>query len=156
MIIPKGKHKPFYLPEIIAQPRILRYAVTFTPSCAYVLPKEDQVDINKLFGVGYFPSHRKNSVRFGWRYSAGNYIDIFAYWYKDGERFWKMLGMLPIGMEHTFVLTPGQSTHTLQVLGKGMACTVPLFHKGLGYLLRPYFGGNQKAPHDIEIKMIEL
>jgi hypothetical protein len=24
---------------------------------------------------------------------------------------------------------------------------------GWGYLLHPYFGGNYKAPHDIEIKM---
>jgi hypothetical protein len=28
--------------------------------------------------------------------------------------------------------------------------------RDIGYLLRPYFGGNQKAPHDICIRMKRL
>lgn len=67
-----------------------------------------------------------------------------------------MMGQVPIGQEHIFVLTPGLSNHTLQVYGRGMACTVPVYSQGVAYLLRPYFGGNKKAPHDIEIKMKEL
>ena len=155
MIIKANTHAPLRLPEIIGQSRILRYAVEFTPSCRYKIGG-DQSDINKLFGIGYFPYHRLNSVRFGWRYTSNDHIDIFAYWYKDGERSWKMMGQVPIGREHIFVLTPGLTNHTLQVYGRGMACTVPVYRQGWGYLLRPYFGGNQKAPHDIEIKIKEL
>lgn len=155
MIIKAGTHAPLRLPEIIGQSMILRYAVEFTPSCRYKIGG-DQSDINKLFGIGYFPYHRLNSVRFGWRYTSNDHVDIFAYWYKDGERSWKMMGQVPIGREHIFVLTPGLTFHTLQVYGRGMAANVPVYRQGWGYLLRPYFGGNQKAPHDIEIKMKEL
>jgi hypothetical protein len=155
MTIKKGTHAPLRLPHLILEPKVLKYEVTFMPSCVYYIG-DDQSDINKLFGIGYFPFHRWDSVRFGWRYGAGNYVAIFSYCYIGKERIYKMIGMVEIGKAHTFVLTPGQSSHTLHVLGKGIYQTVPLQRQGTGYLLRPYFGGNQAAPHDIEIKMTAL
>jgi hypothetical protein len=155
MTIKKGTHAPLRLPHLILKPKVLKYEVTFTPSCVYYI-RQDQSDINKLFGIGYFPNHSQNSVRFGWRYGVGNWVDIFAYSYINNERIYNLIGMVEIGKAHTFMITPGQSSHTLQVLGKGIYHTVPLYRQGAGYLLRPYFGGNQTAPHDIEINMREL
>lgn len=150
MIIRKGTHAPLRLPEIIWKPGRLSFNVMFTSSCAYYIG-ENQSDINKLFGIGYLPHHLYNSVRFGWRYASGNYVDIFAYFYIEGKREWQLIGMVEINVANTFVITAGQSSHSFQVLGKGINCRVPLKSKGIGYLLGPYFGGNEVAPHDIEI-----
>jgi len=46
-----------------------RWAVTFTESCRYDLKTADQLDVNKLCGIGYLPGHHKESARFGWRYN---------------------------------------------------------------------------------------
>jgi hypothetical protein len=155
MTIKKGTHAPLRLPHLILKPKVLKYEVTFTPSCVYYIG-DDQSGINKLLGIGYLPYHRWNSVRFGWSYKAGNWVDIFSYCYINKERIYNLIGMVEIGKANTFMITPGQSSHTLQVLGKGIYHTVPLYRQGSGYLLRPYFGGNQTAPHDIEIKMTAL
>ena len=152
MIIRKNTHAPIRLPVLIMKPKKLSFSVEFTASCKYSIGVE-QLDINKLFGVGYFPSHHTNSVRFGWRYISGDEIEILAYWYHNRVRQWDVIGCVDIGKEYEFSLIPGKSNHVLSVRSDGPPANkivnVPSF--GPGYLLRPYFGGNMKAPHDIEI-----
>jgi hypothetical protein len=155
MIIKAGTHAPMRWPKLIYGMSPLRYEITFTPSCAYYIGA-DQSDINKLFGIGYWPHHRHNSVRFGWRYSSSNYIDIFAYFYKDGERFWQMIGRVGMNIPYTFIMMPSGHNHTMQILGRGIHAVVPVKPSKFAYLLGSYFGGNRVAPHDIEIKMTRL
>ncbi len=136
--------------------QVIRYDVMFTDSCMYDIGKEDQGDINKLFGIAYWPHHHQNSVRFGWNYLKGDEINIHAYWYRDGLRYSKYIGTVKIGMRHTFVLMPSVKSHNLQVIGRGIAYTVPVPGSRYGYHLGPYFGGNKTAPHDITIMMEKL
>ena len=70
LTIKKGRHRPF-LPTfgLWKRKRSFERLVTFHRSCAYMLPDGDQLDVNKLFGVGYFPHHHKDSARFGWNYN---------------------------------------------------------------------------------------
>ncbi len=136
--------------------QVIRYDVMFTDSCMYDIGKEDQGDINKLFGIAYWPHHHQNSVRFGWNYLKGDDINIHAYWYRDGLRYSKYIGTVKIGMRHTFVLMPSVKSHNLQVIGRGIAYTLPVPGSRYGYHLGPYFGGNKTAPHDITIMMEKL
>lgn len=156
MTIPAGKHSHFRLPSLIWSMHVMRYDVLFTDSCMYTIDKQDQGDINKLFGIGYWPHHHQNSVRFGWNYLKADDINIYAYWYRDCLRYSKLIGTVKIGMRHTFVIMPSEKWHNLQVQGRGIACTVPVPGSRYGYHLGPYFGGNQVAPHDITIMMDKL
>lgn len=133
--------------------QVLRYDVQFTESCKYKIDKEDQDDINKLFGIGFYPYHRHNSVRFGWNYVAGEFMRIWAYWYLDGQRFMRYMGDVPIGKTYTYIITPRANSHNLHVMGRGLSMTVPVPCNRFSYLLGPYFGGNRFAPKDMEILM---
>jgi hypothetical protein len=95
-------------------------------------------------------------VRFGWNYLKGDDIRIHAYWYQEGERHSIHLGNVKIGMRHTYVIMPSEKSHNLQVIGRGIAYTVPVPGSRYGYHLGPYFGGNQVAPHDVTIMLDKL
>ena len=156
MTIKAGQHAPCRWPALQWQMQVIRYDVMFTDSCRYDIGKEDQGDINKLFGIAYWPHHHQNSVRFGWNYLKGDDINLYAYWYSKGQRAYKYLGYVKIGMRHTFVILPSANYHNLAVQGRGIAYTVPVPGQRFGYALGPYFGGNKLAPHDIHILMDKL
>lgn len=183
MVIRKGTHSRFRIPRIIEEPFEISYKVRFRDSCKYTLPSEDQLDINKLFGIGYFswkvfymkkfgfiklpwvrPFHHVNSVRFGWRYNPSNEksIEILAYWYDDGVRMSHSMGFVNIGVEYLYSLSSNENGgHHMSVsAGVGqvyfhlMEYMVSLDQSlDIGYSLGLYFGGNQTAPHNMEIIM---
>lgn len=166
MVIRKGTHKPFRLPKLLVDCNSLSYSVRFTETCKYTLPPEDQLDTNKLFGIGYFPSHHVNSVRFGWRYNPENpeKMEIMAYWYDDRDRFMTSMGFVDIGKGYKYEMwldrQADQTIHYMKVsngFSPNLYAQVTLNGKcDVGYLLGVYFGGNQKAPHDMVIVMEKL
>ena len=164
MLIKKGTHSPFRIPKLLVDCNILSYKVRFTDSCKYTLPPEDQLDVNKLFGIGYFPYHHKNSVRFGWRYNPEqpDKMEIMGYWYDNGERMMVSMGFVDFNREYTYemwmVRGGGNTLHHLKVDMRYKNLHLEVLLEGecdMGYLLRPYFGGNRKAPHDMVIVMNE-
>jgi hypothetical protein len=157
MVIKKGTHAPFRLPKLLIAKNILAYNVTFTESCRYDIGDEDQGDINKLFGFGYFPHHHKNSVRFGWNYNLKHEdVSIFAYWYKNGKRMSQYITSVNIGVSNIYTISADESCHILSILDSNATVFVDVPSKDISYLLRPYFGGNQTAPHDMRIVIDEL
>lgn len=152
MKIKKGTHAPLRLPKILLNTRCLSYEVEFTDSCRYDIGSEDQGDINKLFGVGYFPSHHYNSVRIGWNYDIPtDKIKLWAYWYEKGQRKWAYLKSVDVNTTHCFSIRMENNEHVID-LGD-VVYTIGVKPKFIGYLLAPYFGGNQVAPHDIIIHL---
>lgn len=160
MIIKKDTHSPIRFPKFIFGKTNLGYKIKFTESCRYNIGTEDQLDINKLYGIGYFPNHHINSVRFGWRYVADyDAIQIMAYWYVNKERKWDHICFITLEKEYTYLLTISD-VHKLEVYDEssivGNYEIKDVKQKNCGYLLGAYFGGNQKAPHDIKIEMEKL
>lgn len=156
--IKKNTHAPFRVPSFLLEQQRIAARVTFTDSCRYNIGIQDQADVNKLFGIGYFPSHHKNSVRFGWRYVIElDAIEIMAYWYVKGERKFNHICFVSIDKEHLYIINALTLGHILDVYDNtkivGNFVIGDVSARNIGYLLRPYFGGNQKAPHDIEIKI---
>jgi len=153
MIIRKGQHSGISFPTfLLKRNHNVGYIVQFTPSCEYDIG-DDQMDINKLFGVGYFPHHHKDSVRFGWRWIGGiGLVELMAYWYKDGKRDSRHICYVGVGTKIKCELKIEENHAAFIVDGVGYAI-IPFEKKRICYLLHPYFGGNKVAPHDIEIKM---
>lgn len=162
--IRKGQHYPGLLPFSIPLPVWMKKDSTktrkakfmFTDSCLYDLQDEDQWDVNKLFGFSIGQHHRGSSFRFGWRpILEGNLIEIVAYEYHDGFRYKTMpICKVALNQWHEFTLTyKNDMCRTIYKVNDVMFTNQVFLAKdhGLGYTLGVYFGGNEKAPHDITI-----
>jgi hypothetical protein len=163
--IPLGKHyaRPWRF-AIWWNRQQFGWKVIFTDSCRYDLQNDDQLDTNKLCGVGYFPGfHHKDSARFGWRYNtATGLIELLAYCYVSKERIIKPIATCEIGKVYELELHTGDNLYSLSVWdpeGERFAGYVSVKYshmKKLQYGLWPYFGGNQEAPREIKIQLDKL
>lgn len=138
----------------------LSFIARFDQTARYDLGNNNQYDINKLMGFSDCNSlHHENSIRFGWRYSIEkDNIEIFAYAYSNSVMNYHYMGDVAINqnvqyriqiIDDYFVLSFNESEFV--EIKRTSDCD-----KGLYYLLFPYFGGNEKAPHDISIFIEEL
>jgi len=134
-----------------------RFDITFDKSAAYTTRNpQNQGDINKLFGFSDCGSqHQVNSARFGWRWYKNN-LEIHAYTYQNKVRSAVYIGNVVIGKASRFELRVDKASYVFILDGKRVI--LPRACSGIpaGYLLYPYFGGDEPAPHDIHIKFRRL
>lgn len=131
----------------------------FTGSCLYTLPEPDNLDWNKLFGAGFGWNHHENSVRFAWRAGgiAGgngkNMVEVGAYSYLKGERFYpEAILQMEVGKPFTAEIIVENGIAEFWIDGAYLLEALPIGDAPKwGFLLGPYFGGNNPAPTDIEI-----
>ncbi len=154
--ISKGDH--YSTRKVMAlQTNGMSFNAKFDESAIYTtLTEENQYDINKLMGFSDCNSmHHDNSARFGWRW-ADDQLEIFAYVYQNGQRITESLGTTEIGetrhyqlliQDDHYVFSFGETTKKIK---RGRTCNT-----GIYYMLFPYFGGDEPAPHDINI-MIKM
>jgi len=131
----------------------LRFAVKFDSSAIYTsATKENQYDINKLYGFSdNGADHHQFSARFGWAWHDGA-LQLYGYVYNDGKRESRRLGAVPIGAEVmcTLAVTPAHYVFSYGDVTQKLPRTSTTPH-AQGYLLFPYFGGDEVAPHSINI-----
>lgn len=131
----------------------LKFSVKFDSSAVYQCASPiNQYDINKLYGFSdNNANHHQFSARFGWRWSD-NALRLFAYVYNNGVVISKELGSVIIGKEvncrikisgDVYIFSMDEIMESLP-----RSSTTPL---AKGYLLYPYFGGDEPAPHNINI-----
>lgn len=150
--IKEGKHYSTYRTELL-QNYLLSFEAKFDSSVIYqTKTEENQFDINKLFGFSDCNSHhQEHSARFGWRRVTDS-VEIFAYSYVNEERISKLLGKTaPFTVDqYQLVLTDDAYIYHFNErkvsIPRTQSCDL-----GVYYLLFPYFGGNETAPHDIDI-----
>lgn len=159
--IPSGKHRarPFRF-GIWWNKIIYTWHVQFTESCRYDLGNNDQLDTNKLCGIGFLPGHHKESARFGWRYdTASGLIEVLAYCYIKGQRVIEHIAFCEIGKNYRlelFSLVRSYHLTCCDLETHKPIYVVDINHghkKKLSYRLGVFFGGNQKAPHEIKIEL---
>jgi hypothetical protein len=137
--------------------------VKFSTSCAYNLGGTDQYDINKLYGVGYFPGHHTNSARYGWRYDdyTGR-IELYAYCYINGKRLARGLCRMRLNKWYRLFIYISSTHYYFSVVDNANQETIAetRIEKGhnnkISYSLGAYFGGNRKAPHTMKIRMQKI
>ena len=162
--IKKGNHRAWPLRfGLWFGKTIIRRSVTFYPSCKYDLKTDDQHDTHKLFGIGYFPHHQKNSARFGWRYNnLTNKIIISAYCYVDGERVIKDIVGLNINERYIFTLEVNPHFYEFGVKPIDIMHSVIVefvdkkINHWISYPLSVFFGGNRTAPNDMMIEINKI
>ena len=161
-IIKKGKHRarPLSL-GIFYNKKVMERDVVFDLSCKYELHGKDNEDVNKLFGIGYFPGHHIDSARFGWNYHSGK-IRIYAYAYVNGERVITYLADVILHRRIRLILNVIGDVYSFTVRDAanswheyGGADIKFTHNKKLSYKLGCYFGGNNTAPHKIKIQMLK-
>lgn len=132
---------------------VLKFDAIFDSSAIY--DTEDpvnQYDINKLYGFSECNQHHQNnSARFGWRWLNGK-LEIHGYVYNNGERLSQYITSVSLGESHTYQIRITDDWYLFRVdnelanLPRTNNCDM-----GLYYMLYPYFGGDETAPHDIKI-----
>lgn len=163
-VIKKGKHRP-RLPHIgLVFKGEVCYEYKFLPSCMYVRGDNDQYDINKLHGIGYFPHHHRNSARSGWRWSEERgCVEFFAYCYVNRKRVAQFICDVNIGDYIRVSIKSSIGTYLFIVTnytsGRRDEILINSFKENtnFGYRLGIYVGGgdvigkDDVALHDMEI-----
>jgi hypothetical protein len=149
--IKKGAHKSSYS-LTYTDKKSFSFFVKFDETCVYkTVDATNQEDVNKLIGISDGFSHTKNSARFGWRYLNGK-LEILGYTHFNGKFNFEKICDLEIGKEYQCDLVIGED-YKFSVAGKTISMDRFPKKSGFNYYLWPYFGGNETAPHDIEIKV---
>lgn len=157
-VIKKGEHYAEPTSYRLLASEELRFQVQFDSSAIYqTVSKENQYDINKLYGFSDNNSeHHLYSARFGWRWSDGA-LRLFAYVYNAGVPVSRELASIPIGASLECRIRVSGNQYIFYYgdnwISMPRGSTTPV---GQGYMLYPYFGGNETAPHDISINIIDL
>lgn len=155
-LIPRGEHNAIQDYQSFATAR-LSFQAKFDSSAIYsTRDPQNQLDTNKLMGIADCGTHHHtNSARFGWRWFRGS-LEIWAYCYVNGERSSLYLGTVPLGEYHSYRIRFEDGAYVFrldqqQEVVMGRSC----MGAAKGYKLFPYFGGDEPAPHDISVWVIE-
>lgn len=152
--IKKGRNKSTSRIEYLTRNYIEFEALFDTTAVYTTLMPYNQIDINKLMGFSDCNDHHQtNSARFGWRWH-NNQLEILPYVYNNSKRLdepvifiselheWNKYRIEFINNAYIFTV----NNNIQYITSRTQRCA-----KGLYYKLWPYFGGNEQAPHDIDI-----
>jgi hypothetical protein len=143
------------------------WAVTFDASWRYELPAIDQDDANKIFGatIGTFDRHRDSARFSAFYHPRTGCVHVVAYCYINGQRIWHQASWQVIHTQEIDVtrilklrLTGKRwELHAYTPAGAEIGCTfldhgLPPERLRWGAGLGHYFGGDQKAPHEIRTR----
>jgi hypothetical protein len=151
-VIPAGSHFSSQSTFKAFQDSVLKFTVRFDSSAIYSNREaSNQGDINKLYGFAEEGSHHENSARFGWNWENRK-LNLYAYSYVEGERHSYLLGEAEIGNEYNCSIRLSGNDYVFQFNNNSHSIPRAINTKtATGYLLYPYFGGDETAPHEIRI-----
>lgn len=159
-IIEKGSHHSNNLVIKSIDVEALNFIVKFDSSAVYTTTDLlNQLDINKLYGFteDQLSSDHYNSARIGWRW-YNNELQLLAYCYNKGTLEPEtIIKKVDIGKEIVCSIKKDSSHYIFNV--DGSSVKVPrksTSSRFTGNRLYPYFGGDEKAPHQVKILIKDL
>jgi hypothetical protein len=130
----------------------MKFSVQFDSSAVYAtISPINQYDINKLWGFTEGTDNHLNSARLGWGYNE-NKLRLYGYAYADGQRSSVEICSIELNTPIDCNIKIAEGLYLFSVNGKTKS--LPRSVTGtntVGYQLYPYFGGDETAPHDIQI-----
>lgn len=164
--IPASRHHPWppMIPRLWHNKQSIGRRIIFTESCLYDLPgTEDDEDVNKLFGIGYFPGHHIDSARFGWFYDVKTFhLSLCHYCYVNGIRKYAVIGAASINKPYDFSLKIENGVYDFLVketetgIIAAEAIVFTRHDKKWSYPLGLFFGGNNPAPHKMTFHISKI
>tara|TARA_B100001769_G_C22109478_1_gene599865 strand:+ start:2952 stop:3494 length:543 start_codon:yes stop_codon:yes gene_type:complete len=152
-IIKKGNHRSVCKYKTTYNENF-KLEVIFDESAQYQsVDPINQYDVNKLWGVSDCgQGHMKSSIRFGWRW-LNDTLEILWFKHQFGEFDFETIATVEINQVNNLELNISDTEYTLSV--NGVSKTTPRSCSGVykKYILYPYFGGDEVAPHNIKIKL---
>lgn len=131
----------------------LNFIAKFSGSAIYASSDPaNQADLNKLLGFSNCNTHHlQNSARIGWRW-YNDRLEIFAYVRDNGRLIFQYITSVPLDTLISYSIQMNESGYLFIVNGTEKYIKTSSSCKGTNnYILWPYFGGDEPAPHDIEI-----
>ena len=152
--IPKGQHFATSNFFQSVDTDALQFMVRFDSSAIYQsIAVENQHDINKLYGFSdNGAAHHQFSARFGWSWTDGQ-LWLYAYVYNNGERTDVKLCAIPMNQQIRCAILAKEGLYEFWIDGekKSVVPRKATTFTARGYLVYPYFGGDETAPHDVHI-----
>lgn len=136
----------------------LKFYAKFSADCLYDLGNSNNHDINKLYGLTWGLFNDKNSFRIGWNCSAQNgKIQLYAYIHRNGVRSWESIGEVDVEQEFEVYVEFDRTGNIILVSNsEGYVGFINYNFNGVvkyGYYNWPYFGGDEVAPHTMNIQL---
>jgi hypothetical protein len=162
---------------------LLRYSVRFDDSWKQSWPGDDTNDVSKLIGIGCFnlwwcvkmnvvrfvrsiftkdkysfaaPHHWKSS-RIGIDYNETlDVMDVYEYVYHKGVRFFRKVCEFQFYATYHIEIDkrPDETLISISNTTDNHLVSISSHHwKGISYLLRPYFGGDNPARRDTNVNL---
>lgn len=153
--ISQGQHSSITRNEAFSGTGIQATAI-FDESAIYTLEDpQNQADINKLVGFSDCQQHHQSeSARFGWRWYEDE-LQILAYVYNEGQLKYELMGSIPLNQEINLQLLLTEDSYIFS--GDGLqdvtTARTTTCEAGENYWLWPYFGGDEPAPHNVEVRL---
>jgi hypothetical protein len=154
-VIKEGKHRSTVKYKRTWK-NVLKFQSIFDESAIYTTEDStNQADINKLYGVSDCNEHHmQSSIRIGWRWYNDN-LELLWFKHFDGNFSFGKIKNVNLNEVINCSIELGESKYIVSVDGDTVETDRPCGLNQGRYYLWPYFGGNEKAPHDIKIKIKE-
>jgi len=152
-IIKECKHRSSYLYNTTRSDYITFKAV-FDSSVIYTtIDPNNQYDVNKLYGVSDCGcKHQDYSMRLGWRW-LNDSLEILWFKHMHGNFTFEKIQTININQSYDYSISFNDSNYIVCVNGNCVTTPRPCHMSFKKYYLYPYFGGDEKAPHDIKIRI---
>jgi len=151
--IREGKHRSTNASNF-SKDTVFGWNIEFDSSAIYkTVDSLNQYDINKLIGWSDCGTdHMENSIRFGWRW-LNDSLEIHWFKHELGEFSFDLIKRVTLEESHYYELTISTWDYKMGVDGTYVHVPRNCVQNKRRYMLYPYFGGNETAPHDIKIKI---
>jgi hypothetical protein len=133
---------------------VFSWDIIFDSTAKYTTDeRENQYDINKLIGWSDCgDNHSENSIRFGWRWLDDS-LEIHWFKHDAGIFTFDLIKKVSLCQPHKYELIIYTWDYKMGVDGTYVYVPRNCVQRKRKYMLYPYFGGNETAPHDITIKI---
>mgnify|MGYP001439792087 CR=1 FL=1 len=154
-VIKKGNHVSGYRWNTTYENKF-NIEVIFDESAKYTtVDPVNQYDVNKLWGVSDCGNnHSDNSIRFGWRW-LNDSLEILWYRRVAGQFDFEKITTVNLHETNRMHLSINKNSYELRVNGVIKTVSRPCSQDFKRYKLYPYFGGDERAPHNITIRIKE-
>lgn len=150
----KDKHfsEPKWWFKMVWFNREIKGFINFDKSCIYEIEDNDKYDINKLVGLSDDLHHHKNSIRLGWN-CLNNELYVYSYIYINKKRYDELICKVKPNKDYSFRMKITENDYLISFNSIEKSYKRESKWKWINLILKPYFGGNKTAPHDMRINI---